>query len=392
MKIAVYGYGTVARGFIDILKSYSGGNFELLKIVVKDRDKKRDIKPPLLCFEKDDILRDKDINLVIELIDDADDAYDIVVSAMRAGKNVISANKKMIAGKQEELIKISENNNVSFLYDASVGGGIAIIRNLEDSYSDENIKQLGGILNASSNYILSQMHNTGVEYSEALKVATEKGFAESNPALDVEGIDSKYKLVILVLHAFGLPVDPDDIFTWGISNIIKQDIRFAKKKGSKIKLIASAEINQSGKLVLSVMPHFITLSSLLYSVEDESNGIIGRSVFLGEQFFYGKGAGGYPTGASVFTDLDAISNGHVYKYKKYRKGNFPDYTKDHLLEVYLRSPAGSKKVMIKFISVSESWSDNEYDYIIAVTNLKDLYNKREELKEKEYFLAVTSQV
>src|SRR5512133_1384446 len=187
LRIGLFGYGCVGQGLHDVLNSSKGFKADIIKICVKDRNKKRRIPMSNFTFDKNEILDDPSINLVVELIDDADDAFEIVTSAIKSGKNVVSANKVMIAQHFRELVDLQEKHHVSLLYEASAGASIPIIRNLEEYYDNELLHSLRGILNGTTNYILTKMHNEGISYSSALKEAQDKGFAESDPSLDCDG-------------------------------------------------------------------------------------------------------------------------------------------------------------------------------------------------------------
>ena len=267
-------------------------------------------------FDKDDILNDPSINLVVELIDDADEAFNIVTTAMKNGKNVVSANKMMIAKHFKELVDMQTKHKVSMLYEASAGASIPIIRNLEEYYDNELLYSLRGILNGTTNYILTKMHNEGLPYDEALREAQQKGFAESDPTLDVEGWDAKYKLCIITGHAYGLFLNPYEVFHFGINKISKFDIQYAKEKGFKIKLVPYVGKTNENTITNFVLPRFISSDKYLYNVDNEYNGIITEAAFADKQFFSGKGAGGHATGSAVLSDISANSYGYKYEYKK----------------------------------------------------------------------------
>ncbi len=211
LKIGLFGYGCVGQGLHDVLNSSKGFKADIVRICVKDRNKKRRIPMSNFTFDKNDILNDSSINLIVELIDDAEEAYQIVSTAMKKGKNVVTANKLMVATHFKELVDMQSKYGVSLLYEASAGASIPIIRNLEEYYDNELLHSLRGILNGTTNYILTKMYNEDREYADVLKEAQEKGFAESNPTLDVEGWDAKYKLCIITGHAYGLFLDPDEV-------------------------------------------------------------------------------------------------------------------------------------------------------------------------------------
>lgn len=215
LRIGMFGYGCVGQGLHDVLNSSKGFKADIVRICVKDRKKKRRIPMEYFTYDRDDILNDPSINLVVELIDDADAAFEIVTTAMKKGKNVVSANKVMIAKHMRELVDLQEKYHVSFLYEASAGASIPIIRNLEEYYDNELLYSLRGILNGTTNYVLTLMHNQGIDYDVALNEAREKGFAESDPTLDVDGWDAKYKLCIITGHAYGCSWIPGRCFITG---------------------------------------------------------------------------------------------------------------------------------------------------------------------------------
>jgi len=231
LRIGLFGYGCVGQGLHDVLNSSKGFKADIVRICVKDHNKKRRIPMENFTFDKNDILNDTSINLVVELIDDADEAFNIVTTAMKSGKNVVTANKMMVAKHFKELVDMQAKYKVSLLYEASAGASIPIIRNLEEYYDNELLHSLRGILNGTTNYILTKMHNESLPYADALRQAQEKGFAESDPTLDVDGWDAKYKLCIITGHAYGLFLNPDEVFHYGISRISKFDIQYAREKG-----------------------------------------------------------------------------------------------------------------------------------------------------------------
>jgi homoserine dehydrogenase len=389
LRIGLFGYGCVGQGLHDVLNSSKGFKADIVKICVKDRSKKRRIAMTNFTFDKDDILKDSSINLVVELIDDADEAFSIVTTAMRSGKNVVTANKMMVAKHFSELVKMQKEFNVSLLYEASAGASIPIIRNLEEYYDNELLYSLRGILNGTTNYILTKMHNQGLAYSEALKEAQEKGFAESDPTLDVEGWDAKYKLCIITGHAYGLFLEPQQVFHYGINTISEFDIRYAKEKGFKIKLVPFVGKTSENTITSFVLPRFISSDKYLYNVDNEYNGVITEAAFADKQFFSGKGAGGHATGSAVLSDISANSYGYRYEYKKFQQGTVSKYTRDYKLEIYLRYNREEDKELFGFEEVSEFFSGRSYKYVIGVVNLERLYSLMEQLHNLDVFIVNT---
>jgi homoserine dehydrogenase len=389
LKIGMFGYGCVGQGLHDVLNSSKGFKANIVKICVKDRNKKRRIPMSNFTWDKDEILNDPSINLVVELIDDPDEAYNIVSTAMKNGKNVVSANKMMIATHFRELVEMQSKYNVSLLYEASAGASIPIIRNLEEYYDNELLHSLRGILNGTTNYILTKMHNEGLQYDEALRQAQEKGFAESNPTLDVDGWDAKFKLCIITGHAYGLFLEPVEVFHYGIRSISKFDIQYAKEKGFKIKLVPYVGKTSENSITSFVLPRFISSDKYLYNVDNEYNGVITEAAFADKQFFSGKGAGGHATGSAVLSDISANSYGYRYEYKKYQQGTVSNYSRNHLLEVYLRYRDEKDRDLFRFEEVSEFFSGKQFKYVIGVVNLQRLYELREQLADMDVFIVNT---
>jgi homoserine dehydrogenase len=389
LRIGLFGYGCVGQGLHDVLNSSKGFKADIVKICVKDRTKKRRIPMENFTFDKDEILNDPSINLIVELIDDADEAFNIVSTAMKLGKNVVTANKLMVAKHFRELVDMQAKYRVSLLYEASAGASIPIIRNLEEYYDNELLYSLRGILNGTSNYILTKMHCTGMSFAEALKEAQQKGFAESNPTLDIDGWDAKYKLCIITGHAYGLFLNPDEVFHYGIRNISEFDIQYAKEKNYKIKLVPYVGKTSDNTITSFVLPRFISSDKYLYNVDNEYNGVITEAAFADKQFFSGKGAGGHATGSAVLSDISANSYGYKYEYKKFQQGTITNYTRNHKLEVYLRYNDEKDRELFGFDEVSEYFSGRFFKYVIGVLNLSRLYELRERLKDLNVFIVNT---
>jgi homoserine dehydrogenase len=389
LRIGMFGYGCVGQGLHDVLNSSSGFKADIVRICVKDRTKSRRIPMSNFTFDKNDILNDSSINLVVELIDDADEAFNIVKTAMMNGKNVVTANKMMVANHFKELVDLQQQCKVSLLYEASAGASIPIIRNLEEYYDNELLYSLRGILNGSTNYILTKMHNEGIPYSQALNEAIEKGFAESDPTLDVEGFDAKFKLCIITGHAYGLFLEPELVFHYGISTISKFDIKYSKEKGYKIKLVPFVGKTCDNTITSFVLPRFISSDKYLYNVDNEYNGVITEAAFADKQFFCGKGAGGHATGSAVLSDISANSYGYKYEYKKYQQGTVQNYTRDYKLEIYLRYKHEKDRDLFGFEEVSEYFSSKICNYVIGVVNLSRLYELRKQLSKMDIFIVNT---
>ena len=389
LRIGLFGYGCVGRGLHDVLENSRGIKAEIVRICVKDRSKERRLPMSFFTFDKNDILNDSSINLVVELINDPGEAFAIVKQAMESGKSVVTANKVMVATHLEKLVRLQQENKVALLYEASAGASIPIIRNLEEYYDNELLHSLRGILNGTTNYILTLMHNDGKDFAKALQEAQDKGFAEKDPGLDVDGWDAKYKLCIITAHAYGLFLDPDEVFHYGIGNISGYDIQYAKEKGYKIKLVPYVGKTGEDTITGFVLPRFVSPDKYLYNVDHENNGVITEAAFAEKQFFAGKGAGGHPTGSAVLSDISANSYGYRYEYKKNMQGTVRKFTLDHKIEIYLRYHDERDRDLFRFSEVSEVYTNHRYSYVIGTVNLENLYRLRKDLGNMDVFIINT---
>lgn len=315
LNIGLFGFGCVGYGLYEVLEKTPTLQTSIKKICVKHEEKERVISKDHFTFDKYDILDDDEINVIVELIDDADAAFEIVSYALKHGKAVVTANKKMIAEHIEELLELQAKHNVPLLYEAACCASIPIIRNLEEYYDNDLLESIEGIINGSTNYILTKTFEEGTGYSEALAKAQELGYAESNSILDTGGYDAKYKLIILILHAFGVKTKPDEILNLGIDRLGELELNYAREKSLKIKLIAQAYKTVHGDIVAFVIPTFVSKTEKLFTVDDVFNGIITKTAFADTQFFVGKGAGAYPTASAVLSDISALSYDYRYEYK-----------------------------------------------------------------------------
>ncbi|MGL4956512.1 MAG: homoserine dehydrogenase [Bacteroidales bacterium] len=390
LVIGLFGFGTVGEGLHHVLQKSNTVDARIKRICVKNIQKQRSLDASYFTANEADILNDTEINLVVELIDNADDSYRIVKTALQNGKNVVSGNKAMLAVHMEEMIALQKQHNVALLYDASACGSIPVIRNLEEYYDNDLLSSVTGILNGSSNYILTKIFNFGETYEKALKEAQDLGFAESNPSFDVDGFDSLYKLVILTLHAFGTIVQPKDVFNFGISNLQDCDIKFAREKGRKIKLVARVGKVADDKITLYVMPRMLTPDLYIYSVEEEYNGVVIRGKFYDKQFMFGKGAGGFPTGSAVLSDITAQLHDYRYEYKKYKQAHPPQYVAEHLVEVYLRYRKLADFEQFQFAEIAEKYSCTQYSYVVGKISLHHLLELKEQLSKMDVFIAAMS--
>ena len=364
INIGLFGFGTVGKGLYDVLKKIQPENVSIVKVCVRNVAKHSAETPELeFTSNADDIFSDTRINFIVELIDDAEAAYGIVKRALQAKIPVVSGNKKMLARHIQEMIQLQRDNDTALLYDASACGSIPVIRNLEEYYDNDLLISVKGILNGSSNFILSKIFNEGMNYAEALKLAQDLGFAESDPTLDIGGWDSLFKLIIITIHAFGVYVEPEQIFTFGIGNMNEHDIQFAHEKRRRVKLVGWAEKVDEDKLVLSVMPHLLSKQKYIYSVEDEFNGVVIKGLFYYKQFMFGQGAGGFPTGSAVLSDITA----QLYDYR-------------------YDSPATLN--LLEFSTIHESYYSDTYKYVVGDIELSQLQAQAQSLRESNVFVCL----
>lgn len=373
LNIGLFGFGCVGKGFYEVLQKTKSFKAEIKKIGIKDPTKKRDFYGIPYTVSREEILTDPDIHVIVELIDDADAAYHLVKEAVKQKKAVITANKKMIATHFEELLALQREHQTQILYEAACCAGIPIIRNLEEYYDNDMLQSINGIINGSTNYILTKTIEDKIPYQQALELAQQAGYAESNPTIDVSGEDAKNKLLILIAHAFGTILQPKDIFTVGIEQLGSLEIQYAIEKGYKIKLIAHAHVTNSGKLCGWVMPQFIPANEKLYHVDDVFNGVATSTYFSDAQFFVGKGAGAYPTASAVISDLSALSYGYKYEYKKIQAN--PSLPLDDTLyvKILLRYPVLYREYYRQFFrQIEEMYQKEELGYMVGIIRWREL--------------------
>lgn len=309
INIAVLGYGTIGSGVVEVLDtngdsiSKRAGDRINIKYVLDLREFPGDPIMDKLVHDVNIILEDPEIKIIVEVMGGVEPAYTFVKKALDKGKSVVTSNKELVAKHGAELLKIAKEKNLNFLFEASVGGGIPIIRPLNQSLTADEIEEITGILNGTTNFILSKMSDEGVDFETALKDAQNLGYAERNPAADVEGYDACRKIAILSSLAFGMQVDFEDIYTEGITHITDTDIKYAKAMDAKIKLFASSIRENDERVYAMVAPFMIKSNHPLYSVNDVFNGIFVRGNVIGDVMFYGSGAGKLPTASAVVADV-----------------------------------------------------------------------------------------
>jgi len=386
IKIGLFGFGVVGQGIFQVLSKSRNAHAEIVKICVRS-NKPRSIDASYFTTDPEVILSNPEIDLIVEVIDDAAASYKIVKAALQKGIPGVSGNKAMLARHLPELIDLQKKHNVALLYDASSCGSIPVIRNLEEYYDNDLLLEVKGILTGSSNYILSRVFDHKDSYANALAQAQALGFAESDPSFDIGGYDSLFKLVIITVHALGTYVAPERIFTYGISTIHDADIQYAREKNVKIKLVAQVVKVSDEHFTMFVMPEFVTPAKYIYSVDDEYNGVVIRGECYDRQFMFGKGAGSLPTASSILSDIMARLHGYRYEYKKLSYIQKPDYTTDITLKIYVRYTDTDIHGILNFTKIHEQYTSEKSNYVIGDILLSELIAKRDRLCGDDVFVA-----
>jgi len=374
LTIGLFGFGVVGEGLYQVLKQTPSLKAAIKKVCIKHPDKKRNAPRELFTTERDEILNDPEINVVVEVIDDADAAFYIVKTALLGGKHVVSASKKMIAEHLPELLQLQQQTGQSFLYEASACASIPVIRNLEEYYDNDLLHSIQAIVNGSTNYILTKMFEEKLSYRDALLQAQQLGFAESNPKLDVEGYDAVNKWNNLLAHAYGIVTSPENILFTGIQNIQGFDAQVAAERQYVIRLVAQAKKLDNGKVAAFVLPQFVQQTDHLSFVRNEYNGVVIESGFADKQFFYGKGAGSFPTASAVLSDISALRYDYRYEYKKLYHHVPGELTNDYYLKVYLSFENVEEVPKDKFEWIEEWHAREDRKYLVGVLHVEHLIN------------------
>jgi len=418
IKIAILGLGNVGSGVWNILHTNrneiikrSGYEIEIAKILVRDLNKDRGVEIPkgLLTSDIEEILNDEEIKIVVELMGGAGDPKDYMIRSMQAKKHVVTANKLVLANWGEELFSTAEREEVMFYYEASVGGGIPIIREINESLTANKIEQITGIINGTTNYILSKMTLEGMSFESALKEAQEKGYAEADPTADVEGYDVTYKLAIMSSLAFGTRVHPDSIYREGISKVTSIDIDYAKKFGYVIKLLAIGK-EENNKLELRVHPSLVPATHPIANVNDAFNAIFIKGNAVGDLMLYGRGAGDLPTGSAVVGDIISILRNHENEFNFNPSNNYLGLKEikdagENESEFYIRLNVRDKvgvlgaiastfgRNNVSIVSVAQDVKGEDFVSLVFITHKsfeKDIRNSIEEIKKSENLNKVES--
>lgn len=372
LTIGLFGFGVVGEGLYKVLQQTPSLKASIKKICIKNYGKKRNAPASLFTTDKYELLNDRDINVIVEVIDDADAAFDIVTTALNNGKDVVSASKKMIAEHLPALLELQEKTGQSLLYEAAACASIPVIRNLEEYYDNDLLHSIKAIVNGSTNFILTKIFEEGLDFKQALVLAQQLGFAESNPKLDVEGYDAVNKWTFLLTHAYGIIEQPENILFNGIQNVHSADATVAKEKGQAIKLVAQAQKLKNGGVAAFVLPQFVKQDDHLAFVKNEYNGVVIESGFADKQFFYGKGAGSFPTASAVLSDIAALRYHYRYEYKKLYHHKPHQLSDDVFLRVFVSFDDISFIPRERFEWIEEWHAQEERKYLIGVISFIEL--------------------
>ncbi len=372
LVLGLFGFGVVGEGVYSVLGKTPSLEATVRKVCIKNIGKKRNAPKELFTDQADVLLNDPEINVIVEMIDDADAAFRIVSTAMNNGKHVVSASKKMIAEHLPELLELQRSNKVSFLYEAACCASIPVIRNLEEYYDNDLLHSIHAVVNGSTNFILTRIFEDKLPFKDALLLAQQLGFAESNPTLDVEGYDALNKWSFLLTHAYGILPGKERLVFTGIQNVNELDAGVAAKKDCVIRLTAFAKKLNNGKVAAFVLPKFVKQDDLLAFVKNEYNGVVVESSFADKQFFYGKGAGSYPTASAVLSDISALRYNYKYEYKKLYYHTPGELSNDFYLKVYVGFTEWKQVPKNDFESIEEWHSNDRVNYLVGIIHFDKL--------------------
>jgi homoserine dehydrogenase len=370
--IGLFGFGVVGEGLYRVLQQTPSLRATIKKVCIKHPGKKRNAPEDLFTTNKDELLDDPEINVIVEVINETEPAFEIVTTALKNGKDVVSASKKMLAEHLAALLELQRETGRSVLYEAAACASIPVIRNLEEYYDNDLLHSMRAIVNGSTNFILTKMFEEKLDFKQALLLAQQLGFAESDPSLDVEGIDAVNKWSLLLTHAYGIVANPKKIVFNGIQNIQSGDATVAAEKHYEIKLVGQAKKLMNGKVAAFVLPQFVKSDDHLSFVKNEYNGVVIESGFADKQFFYGKGAGSFPTASAVLSDLSALRYQYRYEYKKLYHHAPLELTDEFYVKAYVSFDDWTFIPKDKFEWIEEWHAESDRKYLIGVLSFKEL--------------------
>lgn len=371
LTIGTFGHGCVGQGFLELLNASGGTAAHVKHVCVKERGRERAIGNATLTYEAWDILSDDQVRAIVELTSDPVLALEVIKHALNTGRNAITASKRVVAENLAELIALQRSTGRSLLYEASCAAGIPVLHALETHFSGEEVLRIAGILNGTTNYILTKAQEENLSPAEALRQAQVAGFAEVDPTSDLSGDDARYKLVILIAHAFGTVMKPRDIVRHGIEGLHKEDLEFGKRNGWTLRSIATARCSKQG-LVAHVLPTFVPADDAFAFVRNEYNAVRIEGVHSGTHVLQGKGAGKLPTGLAVLSDVQQLVRGGGYTYAKVNDQAPRLSALDVRLEVYARIPTTHQELLARFDTVKPIDATAEHVRVTGRIALEEL--------------------
>lgn len=419
ISVGLLGLGTVGSGVVMIIENHQdklmhqvGCPIKVKKILVQDVEKERSVKvdPSLLTVNPADIMEDPEIEVVIEVMGGVEDTREHLLQALRCKKNIVTANKDLMAVHGSELLTVANENGCDLFFEASVAGGIPILRSLVDGLASDRITKMMGIVNGTTNYILTKMSQEGLAYDSVLKEAQQLGYAEANPASDVEGLDAARKMAIMATLGFSMKIDLDDVKVKGITSVTEEDLQYGKQLGYTMKLLGIA-VREGDKVEVCVEPALLPSTHPLASVNNEYNAVYVYGEAVGETMFYGPGAGSLPTATAVVSDLVGVVknmrlgvNGSSFITPQYEKQlkNDGEVNSKHFLRLHVHDEVGVfSKITSLFASHNVSFEkilqmplkEKELAEIVVVTHqasLKDYQDILMELRDLKFVKDVKS--
>lgn len=372
LTIGTFGHGCVGQGFLELLNAHGGTAAYVKHVCVKERGRERAIGNAALTYEAFDILGDAQVGVIVELTNDPTLGFELIKHALNSGRHAITASKRVVAENLAALIALQRATGRTLLYEASCAASIPVVRTLETHFSGEEVLRIDGILNGTTNYILTKAQEEDVPPGTALRQAQKAGFAEADPTSDLSGDDTRYKLVILIAHAFGTVLAPCGILRHGIEELEAEDIAFGSERGWCVRLVASAYRSPEGKLVAHVLPTFVPVNDPFAFVRNEYNAVRIEGAHSGTHFLQGRGAGRLPTGLAVLSDVQQLLQGGGYAYAKVNvRAPEPSFGDQRIL-VYARIPATHQELLALFDKVRSLESSADAVRVVGWITLSEL--------------------
>lgn len=371
LTLGTFGNGCVGQGFLELLNANGGTAAHVKHVCVKERGRERAVGNAMLTYEALDILGDDQVRAIVELTNDPVLALEVITHALNTGRNAITASKRVVAENLAELIALQRATGRSLLYEAACAASIPVLHALETHFSGEEVVCIEGILNGTTNYILTKAQEENLSLAEALRYAQAAGFAEADPSSDLSGDDARYKLVILIAHAFGTIVQPRELLRHGIEGLYKEDLEFGEQNGWTLRSVATARCSKQG-LVAHVLPTFVPTNDAFAFVRNEYNAVRMEGKRSGTHVLQGKGAGKLPTGLAVLSDVQQLVRGGGYTYARVNDHAPRLSVADAHIDVYARIPTTHQELLARFDTVKPIDATAEHVRVTGRIALEEL--------------------